>query len=705
MKFGVYLKEHTRPGWEEHYLEYDKLKEIVKALTKTELGLPQMDVKDYTTSLTVQGQAPTFSGKLGTKDVSQEDFFKAIDRNVQKIGNFTALQVKQSQKLLGNLESDVDVALQNNMPDLQLQSLEIRAKEIGDTFLDLEKYININYTGFYKILKKHDKNLPSTPARQFYMARLHQTPWIQGDYSAVFVTLSRIYSKLRDDVVPEAQDLTLKDFVRSTRKYWVKTQHVSQVKHMILQHLPVFQVRQDLLSGDSQMTNSAYFDNSQLELYHGRLEKRPQAIALRIRWYGLGDPELAFIERKTHKESWKGEISVKERFTLPPDMVIPFLKGEYSVDEAAEALRSKGKTEAEISKFKQLFQEVQKVVDVKQLQPLMRTQYMRVAFQIPFDATVRVSLDTNLCMIKENPERGDTCLESGRWFRDPSLPVPRTEITKFPHAVLEVKLSLKENEDAPLWVTQLIDSGLLHEVHKFSKFIHGCAVLLPDRVQAVPYWIDDESIRDSILSSSHATNAESTYSSLSKRRMKIDDEEEPSRSAGSPYAGRGESELTHPLLGDYAMTDLIEDSNGGRYSNNGKSRNILNFFFQKQPPYLRRKVPMRIEPKTNFANERTFLRWIHMSIVLGGVSSAMLGGASPDDQDAHVIGLLAIPLAISITMYGIWIYYWRALQIRKKEARYSVRFDDRIGPICLAVILICLYVTVFVYKVSKLMNY
>ena len=26
---------------------------------------------------------------------------------------------------------------------------------------------------------------------------------------------------------------------------------------------------------------------------------------------------------------------------------------------------------------------------------------MRVAFQIPFDATVRVSLDTNLCMISE----------------------------------------------------------------------------------------------------------------------------------------------------------------------------------------------------------------------------------------------------------------------------------------------------------------
>jgi len=458
------------------------------------------------------------------------------------------------------------------------------------------------------------------------------------------------------------------------------------------------------------MTNSAYFDNSQLEMYHGRLEKRPQAIALRIRWYGLGDPELAFIERKTHKESWKGEISVKERFTLPPDMVIPFLKGQYTVEEASEVLRQQGKSEEEIAKFKELFQEVQKVVDVKQLQPLMRTQYMRVAFQIPFDATVRVSLDTNLCMIRENPEHGDTCLESGRWFRDPGLPVPRTEITKFPHAVLEVKLSLKEDEDAPLWVTQLIDSGLLHEVHKFSKFIHGCAVLLPDQVQAVPYWIDDESIRESIVASTQVTSTESTYSSLSKRRMQM---ENGDKKRGGGYRGRGreeENELKHPLLGDHAETDLIEGSSGqGMEGGQSFGGGLMNFLLGKkdrgQARYLPRKVPMRIEPKTSFANERTFLRWVHMSIVLGGVSSAMLGGAGPEDQDAHVIGLLTIPLAIAITMYGIWIYYWRAMQIKKKEARIAVAFDDRIGPVCLAFILICLYITVFVYKLAKLGDY
>lgn len=38
-------------------------------------------------------------------------------------------------------------------------------------------------------------------------------------------------------------------------------------------------------------------------------------------------------------------------------------------------------------------------------------------------------------------------------------------------------------------------------MHKFSKFIHGTATLLPDMIAAVPYWIDDESVRPSMLQS------------------------------------------------------------------------------------------------------------------------------------------------------------------------------------------------------------
>lgn len=53
--------------------------------------------------------------------------------------------------------------------------------------------------GFHKILKKHDKCLPHAPCRQFYIAHLHQQPWVQGNYSDLLVSLSGVYSRLRGD--------------------------------------------------------------------------------------------------------------------------------------------------------------------------------------------------------------------------------------------------------------------------------------------------------------------------------------------------------------------------------------------------------------------------------------------------------------------------------------------------------------------------
>jgi uncharacterized membrane protein YidH (DUF202 family) len=37
---------------------------------------------------------------------------------------------------------------------------------------------------------------------------------------------------------------------------------------------------------------------------------------------------------------------------------------------------------------------------------------------------------------------------------------------------------------------------------------------------------------------------------------------------------------------------------------------------------------MRLEPKTFFANERTFLSWLHMSVTLGSIAAALLGFSS-----------------------------------------------------------------------------
>ena len=78
-------------------------------------------------------------------------------------------------------------------------------EKAGEQFLKLEKFVNLNFTGFHKILKKHDRRLPN-PCRTFYLNRLHDQAWVRGDCSDVIVTMSRVYSAIRGDEEHEAPD-------------------------------------------------------------------------------------------------------------------------------------------------------------------------------------------------------------------------------------------------------------------------------------------------------------------------------------------------------------------------------------------------------------------------------------------------------------------------------------------------------------------
>ncbi|KAK9807603.1 hypothetical protein WJX72_003876 [[Myrmecia] bisecta] len=689
MKFGKYLYDKAKPEWRTQYVDYKSLKDLIKeSAVETERNGP-VAASPRTTSLSVL--------RPNQRKTADDRFFERMDAEIRKVNDFTLRLVDTLRRDLKALREGV-AARKAGQPN---DDLLREAQRVGDQFLALEKYVNLNYLGFHKILKKHDKMITWAPCQQFYVSHLHQQPWVQGNYSDLLVILSNVYSVLRGDTSGVKNEDSAQGFVRSTTKYWVRTHDASAVKHHILQHLPVFQYESEVEGQqDSQLINSVYLDNSSMELYHGRLDKRPNAIAIRIRWYGNGDPSTVFVERKTHREGWKGEESVKERFTLMEEKVVPFLEGEYTLEQACADLRAKGKSEGEVEKFSKLFVEIQQAVDSKQLRPMIRTQYMRTAFQIPFDATVRVSLDTNLAMIKENPDDGPTCTHLGRWYRDPTLPLPRTEVTRFPHAVLEVKLSLPEGVQAPTWVAELLESGYLTEVHKFSKFIHGSATLLPDMVQAVPYWVDDESIRPSMLASAAnppvPTPVASTSNGIVAQPAEVLARHKPRRRTTATE----DDELSHPLLGDQPTLQLMAPRNEVGFGRGRDKKGWMDWWFntrkpRKQPVAMARSTPMRIEPKTFFANERTFLTWLHMAVTIGSIASALLGFAGTAsrsdvkpskkaaDHLVETIALILLPVAVLMVGYAMFVFVVRGRQIARKQVGY---IDDRFGPYGLAAV-------------------
>lgn len=93
---------------------------------------------------------------------------------------------------------------------------------------------------------------------------------------------------------------------------------------------------QNEYTGDSQLVNSVYLDNSSLEVYHGRLDERPTALTVRITWQGPQEPSEVSIERKSQKQTTKGYEEMQDRMTLPENVVVGYLEGEVGVEVAKE---------------------------------------------------------------------------------------------------------------------------------------------------------------------------------------------------------------------------------------------------------------------------------------------------------------------------------------------------------------------------------
>lgn len=355
-------------------------------------------------------------------------------------------------------------------------------------------------------------------------------------------------------------------------------------------------------------------------------------------------------------------------------------------------MKAKGKSEKEIEEWETLVREVTQVCVSKQLVPTVRTQCMRTAFQIPFDATVRVSLDTNLCMISE---RGYDLQNMKVWHRDPSWILEPDDITRFPHAVLEIKLELKGgNLTPPQWVTDLQNSGLLYECHKYSKYCHGCAVLLPEDVRSVPYWVDDVSLRESIVASGGSRiladpgvgsgpGANQLYTHLLPFGDTVNNRKDTAvgRTAASAAASKGligkKAKASNGLIGMENPEPIYEDD----------EENCCSWVF----PFCSRNnyaegivAPtsiQKIEPKVFFANERTYLHWLHYGVVLSSVASGILAFAEETGQTwGEWYALCLLPVSLGFCVYALHTYLWRADQIR---SRIPARWDDPIGPLIL----------------------
>ncbi|KAJ3005913.1 vacuolar transporter chaperone [Thoreauomyces humboldtii] len=704
MKFGLQLSSSLYQEWRFYYIDYDELKRQLKH------GLQNN----------------------GFNEQKEAAFVETMERELEKVAAFRNIKGDELTRRVQHCEAAVDSVLANTEEEAEEDRffrVEEEIRRITLEVTELSKFIRLNYSGFLKILKKHDKHT-AFMLKPTFMVRMNARPFYKQSFDGLIIRLSKLFDTIRTGGKRDQGNANAggsqQNFVRRTTKYWVHPDNVTEVKCIILKYLPVLVFSAKGKKEPDPAITSIYFDNDSFDLYLGRLEKSEGAEAIRLRWYGNMEETEIFVERKTHREDWTGEQSVKSRFPIKEKNVNAYLKGEYDYDLTIEKMRKKGsKDEKELEHLAQLAHDVSESVHNKQLHPAVRTFYNRTAFQLPGDARVRISLDTELTMIREDnedhPRSGDNWRRTDAGTTVPFENVPAEDVCSFPYAVLEVKLQTQQGAEAPKWVEELINSHLVEEVPKFSKFIHGIATLLENRVSLLPFWLPqmDKDIRKSPPQDWRAAEW-SSVGAPSSRESSMDRGRHSRRSPGrrdpdldsveviieQPEEENEESDERSPLLRHSASHNSM-NSRKGVLSVRGLRKQLpatwsggFGNLFKKDlqeeaasgsgssgsrvPPVAARKriaLPVRVEPKVFFANERTFLSWLHFCIVLGGLALGLLNFG---DRVGQISGLVFTLVAMMFMVYALFLYQWRAHKIRNRDAG---PYDDRIGPTVLVIVL------------------
>lgn len=469
-------------------------------------------------------------------------------------------------------------------------------------------------------------------------------------------------------------------FIRKTRKFWVHEDNVDCIIAKIIRHLPLHVFGDDGSGKIEAAISSVYFDTPDFQLYNHRIRRTQGAKALRIRRYGESSP-VAYVELKTHEEDWTGEKSTKRRFVIHTKVMRALVQGE----DVWEEIRSINEPDS-----RPLYEEVLGMLREYRLVPIVKTSYMRKAFQVPGDASIRISIDTNFSMWKGGVGK------------------------KFPYVILEVK----EQEGCEReWIQELMGSSFVERVDKFSKYIHGCSVHY-EGIKAVPYWFDQMGV--SIKRKLHGACEpqepidQAAYESFRRKSLDLDEILGRLEAQGRGSRGLDKSASETSLVGSspFNTSAGAPSATKGpqeRMGIAGQPRELLDQFFENtashSPPReeaqdaaprtsgeKRIVVPVRVEPKVFFANERTFLSWLHFSIFIGGIGAALLGLG---DRKAAYSGMCFMIVSVIFSLYALYLYIWRAQRIREKDPG---PYDDLNGPIILVAVFLSAMVTSLFFK-------
>ena len=186
MRFGRTLRQSIHKPWATHYIDYDKLKKLLRE--------PNVDSDEEKGDNGISK-----SGKDPWTDDDEAAFVEElVNVQLEKVYSFQVEKWKELQERASRCQSILDEWVQSKREEdvhdddrkKRLRSVNDELDDITREVTELEKFSRINFTGFIKAAKKHDRRRGKayrvTPLVQ---VRLGALPFNSEDYSPLLCRL------------------------------------------------------------------------------------------------------------------------------------------------------------------------------------------------------------------------------------------------------------------------------------------------------------------------------------------------------------------------------------------------------------------------------------------------------------------------------------------------------------------------------------
>ena len=481
---------------------------------------------------------------------------------------------------------------------------------------------------------------------------------------------------------------------------------------------------------------SLYFDNEDFSLYNRKLDKGSDDASLRLRWFGKlkEKPENVFA-KKTIKSDRSGEI----RFPIKEKYVQAFITGNYGMEKTIEKLGARQGSDSEpVRNLKSKVDEIQTFIKQFDLQPVLRANYTRTAFQVPGDDKIRISLDTDMTFIREDAlDEARPCRIPEDWHRTdidsagmeyPFSELKKGEISRLPFALLEIKVKDDGSNRKNEWLSDLMSSHLVKEAPKFSKFVHGVAQLFEDYVNSFPFWLSDletdirrdpdDAFREeqekkarqaeddmhvgSLLGTKSASSFTAAVGSPASKLLATSTEKSDHAGIEEVTEEQDSDEDADQALGTTpgrasGLQSILPAFSNSKYARAQRRQSVkLPPGVQKPSHFIKDAGEVHVEPKVWLANQRTFIKWQHISVLLASLSLGLYNAAGEHNQVARVLAIVYTLVAAFTGLWGLYIYQVRNRMI---QARSGKDFDNVVGPVVVCVGLIVALCLNFGFKV------